>query len=105
MSDPKKRRLFQIHLSTCIVLMFVAGGLLWLNVAPHRILYAVYVTGFPLWSWYSHEIMAGDDSKQNTVIEPGVHLWPALFDAFCAILVLIMAASVLESRLQKEPRP
>src|SRR4051794_22733661 len=31
MSD-KPRRWFQIHLSTAIVLMFVASGLLWLNL-------------------------------------------------------------------------
>ena len=29
----KKRRWFQIHLSTAVVLMFVAGGLMWANVA------------------------------------------------------------------------
>ncbi len=35
MSDgPKKRGLFQIHLSTAIVLMFVAGGLVAANVLP-----------------------------------------------------------------------
>src|SRR5437667_36465 len=27
----------QLHLSTCIVLMFVAGGLLWANAVPHKI--------------------------------------------------------------------
>ncbi len=32
-ADPeKKRRWFQVHLSTCIVLMFVAAGLVWLNL-------------------------------------------------------------------------
>ena len=39
MSD-KKPRWFQIHLSTAIVLMFVAGGLLAANISPsleHRI--------------------------------------------------------------------
>jgi hypothetical protein len=25
----------QLHLSTCIVLMFVAGGVIWANIAPH----------------------------------------------------------------------
>ena len=34
MSD--KRRWFQIHLSTAVVLMFVAGGLMWANVAEHH---------------------------------------------------------------------
>jgi len=32
MADQPKRKLFQIHLSTALVLMFVAGGLVWLNV-------------------------------------------------------------------------
>ena len=32
---PLKRR-FQIHLSTAIVLMFVAGGLIWANVTPNK---------------------------------------------------------------------
>jgi len=34
---PKKRPWFQIHLSTSIVLMFVAGGLVWANVSPIEI--------------------------------------------------------------------
>jgi len=32
MPPPPPRRRFQIHLSTAIVLMFVAGGLMWANV-------------------------------------------------------------------------
>ncbi len=28
---------FQLHLTTCIVLMFVAGGLLWANMRPREI--------------------------------------------------------------------
>lgn len=32
MSEPSKRRWFQIHLSTAAVLMFLAGGLIWLNL-------------------------------------------------------------------------
>jgi hypothetical protein len=32
-----KRRWFQIHLSTAIVLMFVAGVLLWRNIVPLHI--------------------------------------------------------------------
>lgn len=31
---PKKRPFFQLHLSTCVVLMLVAGGLLWANLTP-----------------------------------------------------------------------
>ncbi|HLX59649.1 MAG TPA: hypothetical protein VKX17_00065 [Planctomycetota bacterium] len=32
MPEPPRRWRFQIHLSTAIVLMFVAGGLIWANV-------------------------------------------------------------------------
>jgi len=31
-ATPRKRPLFQFHLSTAVILMFVAGGLIWLNV-------------------------------------------------------------------------
>jgi len=34
MPEPPRRARFQIHLSTAIVLMFVAGGLIWANVTP-----------------------------------------------------------------------
>jgi hypothetical protein len=37
MPEPKRRRWLQLHLSTCIVLMFVAGGLLWANTRPASI--------------------------------------------------------------------
>src|SRR6185436_7080909 len=32
MSEPGRRRWFQLHLSTCILLMMVAGGLLYTNM-------------------------------------------------------------------------
>jgi|SRR5579862_1262852 len=32
MPEPPRRARFQIHLSTAIVLMFVAGGLIWANI-------------------------------------------------------------------------
>ncbi len=32
MSEPRKRRWFQLHLSTCVVLMIVAGFLVFLNL-------------------------------------------------------------------------
>jgi len=36
-SSRSKRRFFQIHLSTAIVLMFAGGGLIWANVNRHSI--------------------------------------------------------------------
>jgi hypothetical protein len=32
MTNPLPRKRFQVHLSTAIVMMFVAGGLIWANV-------------------------------------------------------------------------
>src|SRR5438874_1770002 len=37
MPDSPHRSRFQIHLSTAIVLMFVAGGLIWANVSGRRV--------------------------------------------------------------------
>jgi hypothetical protein len=35
-NPPRLKRRFQIHLSTAIVMMFVAGGLIWANVSGTR---------------------------------------------------------------------
>ncbi len=32
MTEPPRRKRFQFHLSTAIVMMFVAGGLSWANL-------------------------------------------------------------------------
>ncbi|HLX62573.1 MAG TPA: hypothetical protein VKX17_14950 [Planctomycetota bacterium] len=59
MPEPPRRARFQIHLSTAIVLMFVAGGLIWLNVlersagmflsGPHIIF--AKDCGWPCFAW------------------------------------------------------
>src|SRR5436190_1900459 len=36
MPTPPPRKRFQIHLSTPIVMTFVAGGLIWANLREHR---------------------------------------------------------------------
>ena len=41
MSDKSNRRFWQIHLSTAIVLMFVAGGLIWANVSGAPYMYCI----------------------------------------------------------------
>ena len=38
MTDKPRRPWFQIHLSTAIVLMFVAGGLVWANIRPRIVI-------------------------------------------------------------------
>ena len=36
MTEPPRRKRFQIHLSTAMVMMFVAGGIIWANVRETR---------------------------------------------------------------------
>jgi hypothetical protein len=38
MEQPRRSR-FQVHLSTAIVLMFVVGGLMWVNATPRTIVW------------------------------------------------------------------
>lgn len=65
--QPKKRGLFQLHLSTCVVLMLVAGGLLWANLSPHK-------------SFHTGAVISGNGPKTTvevvTSIEAG---FPDLF--------------------------
>ena len=50
MTEPPPRKRFQIHLSTAIVMMFVAGVLIWLNgpYRPDPQMPEYYACGFPL---------------------------------------------------------
>ena len=47
MSEPPHRKRFQIHLSTAIVLMFVAGGLIGANVIPDAAALGLNEYGWP----------------------------------------------------------
>jgi len=49
MLTPTSRKPFQVHLPTAIVLMFVAGGLLWANFIPHKLEDQQFVTFF---NWF-----------------------------------------------------
>lgn len=40
-----RRSWFQLHLSTCIVLMFAAGGLMWANTVPVKNAYWGHAVG------------------------------------------------------------
>jgi hypothetical protein len=62
MSDaPKKRPWFQFHLSTAVVMVFVAAGLLWLNTTsrcPDKKTYAAY--GWPLGAYDRYGLLNMD---------------------------------------------
>ena len=50
MSEPPPRKRFQIHLSTAIVLMLMAGGLIWANIAS-RVSNLPYAAKMKEWGW------------------------------------------------------
>ena len=63
MSDKPRRPWFQIHLSTAIVLMFVAGGLLWANLNAHP---KSYVSGYEI----------SEDSYDPVITKIWIRGWP-----------------------------
>ena len=66
MPTPPPRKRFQFHLSTAIVMMFVAGGLIWANV--HVMAYSF--EGYPRYGWPYRAIF------NNSVLVPeGTHLF------------------------------
>ena len=111
MSDaPKKRPWLQFHISTAIIMMFVAGGLMWLNLhgradrvypgclsdalIPNRTL----SYGWPLpavWTYYE----PGSDQQRTQVLHSDVAA-----DLGFAALAALAAGYVLERRSRKEPR-
>ena len=75
MSEKPKRRFFQIHLSTAIVLMFVAGGLMWFDFYVIRIV--------------------GGEFKDNMV----VRIFDlALIDGFCFYCIGVSFEKIIRRR-------
>jgi hypothetical protein len=103
----RMRKGFQIHLSTAIVLMFVAGGLIKMNIGERevnlvngvfffidRIIGEFTGTGWPLLfscegpgtSWFSIEAL--------------------LIDLFIAVLIMVTCTLLIENQIRREaPKP
>src|SRR5947208_189659 len=89
MSD-KRRVWFQIHLSTAIVLMFVGGGLLWLNVQGK------FAIGWPLQFYLSHSsyLKVTFSEFQPVPIDLADKWWYSrLFADFAADLAILTAVA------------
>jgi hypothetical protein len=113
----------QLHLSTCIVLMFVAGGLVWANLRPFDFSIAskdavnidfdesaipfgqtwgwparVYATGFIA---YAEKIMAGTGDSHQVV---GWSYKALILNILTAFALLSATAYVCESFLYRRAR-
>jgi len=123
-TEPPKRRSWQIHLSTAVVLMFVAGSLLAFNFQPSPARHAT-LYGFP----WTLVVVADEvpwivvEQEAPVFYEPYVGGWrygSLLANVFAAIVVMCAIALILEhlfeevrrsriirrerSRLPEEPR-
>ncbi len=113
-ATPARRRWFQFHLSTAIVLMFVAAGLLWINVRidPATIVHLPYIPpdsnvtfSPPLgvadcrgWPWYFH-------MKPDVMSWYEWHYGPLLGDAAVVLAILVAVAFLCEWRIRRRERP
>jgi len=101
------RKWFQIHLSTAIVLMFVAGGLIKMNIGEREVNLTngvfffydrifgdftgtgwpfVFVCEGPLSSWFSIQAL--------------------LIDLFVAVLIMVTCTLLIEQQIRREaPKP
>lgn len=108
--QPKKRPWFQFHLSTAVALMFVAAGLLWLNMNSQVAFMhwdgtaasgTVYVAGFPMpaitINYASRR--AGPADAKSRIAETTIGCHSALglvVDASFVLSILAVIAFVLE---------
>ena len=113
--NEKKRRWFQIHLSTAIVMMFVAGGLLWINMGWERnfLLAAGHpvathgwpVDGATIDGMYIVRILSSDVLGGRFEFHKGLtfgvifNWW--LMNLLCAIAILVVIAWLLERRIRR----
>lgn len=124
-APPKKRAWFQLHLSTCVVLMVVAGVLVWANVtnrvnAPYEKVGDGGGYGWPYCcylSWYQYEhpqtreIFLAAEGEDRPVWEIGHRECAANLGVALAILALTAlvceAYSYIRGRLRpaKDPVP
>jgi hypothetical protein len=99
-APPRLKRRFQIHLSTAIVLMFVAGGLMWMNTKPHfhfnlahgGKLHPIFAHGWPCLCVANGGEFASDHPEEVVGILKWVVYWSrASLNLLSAILILTFA--------------
>lgn len=114
MTEPPRRRAwFQLHLSTCVVLMFVASGLLWTNVRENKSL-EVYDNveihrsdrGFPLF-YFTHGKVVGhykykDDEVKEVSHFDSSRMAANISIALGAIMLIAFACEFLRRRRERK---
>jgi len=105
---PKKRAWFQIHLSSAVVLMFVAGILIYLNIHSRTNLWVLLPGGeIPGYGWplfVQYWIFMIDSEEATLAGKYGyIHWQHLLIDALIALSILVVVAVLLEWRIRRKP--
>ncbi|HYG78437.1 MAG TPA: hypothetical protein VEK08_25775 [Planctomycetota bacterium] len=98
-----KPRWFQLHLSTCVVLMFVAGGLLWANLVERKQIDSdnrVWAhLGWPI--WFTSTFKGGWISIGKPERWYEFHSTWLVFDVLIGLALLFTVATAIESYLRR----
>jgi hypothetical protein len=102
-----KRPWFQFHLSTAIILMFVASGLLGANLYEQPPLYLqIPFDDLNLsrgWPWIYYECY-GRHRISGPWYNERWHLWPLLGDTAVGFATVFVTAILLEYRIRRQRR-
>lgn len=105
---PKKRPWFQFHLSTAVVLMFVAAGLMWLNITVFEGVLKTREPGksrgwpFGCWGEYTWSAYHWDELVQGPEHRVEVHCWLVLCNLVVALLILCVVGFVCEQYIRRK---
>ena len=107
---PQERPWLQFHLSTAVVLMFVAAGLLWLNMRPLPI--GAWIPAEPLREgaqipWHGWPLMTRYTvfTLSNEEMDGGYWNWQnCAFNALCAVVILLAVGMFCEWLLRRRER-
>ena len=96
MDSTPQRRFWQIHLSTAIVLMFVAGGLIWINVQAINEDSEIQIfenRGWPFWVYCHIYINTDAREKLDARIWSAAHV---VFNVLICSVILFATAIFIE---------
>ncbi|HLX63030.1 MAG TPA: hypothetical protein VKX17_17300 [Planctomycetota bacterium] len=107
----------QIHLSTAVVLMFVAGGMIWQNVVPRqtrstthvsaKATLHTYIYGWPIftisrWSLETSDPEIKVTGNSGAIAEQGSFVQMAVINGIPCLLILYLIAAILESMINSK---
>ncbi|HLX60710.1 MAG TPA: hypothetical protein VKX17_05455 [Planctomycetota bacterium] len=98
---PKKRPLFQIHLSTAIVLMFAAGAMIWANAVPKKVFegknpFTGGVWQDKVYGWPIYTMMRTEGDIEVKPERQGSFLVSGIINGIPCLFLLVLLAHICE---------